>query len=239
MKRLVTRGIGLLLFTGIILSTPELVHRNSGESESIGSVRDGKLQNAYLLPWSGPNFSYFSALSYFILNYGYVHSTVYNIILEAYETCETTRPRTDFRVMDCSRKRGGRMLIHWTHQNGLSADFMVVKERSGKQAKGLDRLGVLHYGLDFSETGKSLVAPKVSIDFETIATHILALDDAARNHNMRIRKIIFRVDLLDELYATPAGQEILERDIFMVPRLPKMVNRVHDDHYHVDFEFVP
>ncbi len=238
MKRFLKRSLLAISLISLLLALPEVLHKNSGESTSIGSVRNGKLKQAYLVPWSGPNFRYFSFFSYYILNYGYVHSKVHRIVLDAYETCDRTCPGIRFKYMHFSRKRGGQMLVHWTHQNGMSADFMVVKQKDGKQHRLLDRFGFLHYGLDFNETGHAQIAPNISIDFETIGKHILALDDAASAHGMRIRKILLRVELLDELYATAAGQEVRERGIFIVPRLPDMVNRVHDDHYHVDFEFV-
>ena len=225
----------ILLF---ILSIPEMVHKNHGESEAIGSVRDGRLNNGFLLPWRGHNFTYFSFLSYYILNYGYVHSTVHDIVIDAYQACEYLTPGVRFKLMDCSRRRGGRMLVHWTHQNGTSVDFMVVKkDERGEQHRLLDRTGLFHYGLGFDEDGRSTLLRNVTVDFETMGIHILALADAAEAHGMRIRKIIMKVEYLDELFATSSGREIRDREIFIVPRLPDVVNDVHDDHYHVDFVF--
>ena len=116
----------------LLLSIPEMMHKNQGNSKARGSVRNGSLENAYLLPYSGQNFRYFSPFSYYILNNGYLHATVAGIALYSYKECETTCPGVDFRMMECANKEGGKMLIHRTHQNGLSIDFMVPKKNQHK-----------------------------------------------------------------------------------------------------------
>ena len=128
------------------------------------------------------------------------------------------------------------MLIHRTHENGMSVDFMVPKKRNEKPCKWLDYLGYVHYLLEFDDQGRSKAFSSIEIDFESIAQHILAVDDAARNNGLVIRKIILKVELLNDLFDTPSGALLLERDIFFVPRLQHMVNVVHDDHYHIDFK---
>src|SRR5688500_18146607 len=106
----------MLIAAVCFCSIPELLHENKGTSISIGSVRDGKLQNGWLMPFKGKNFHYFSEVSYFILNNAYVHSDVHATLMDAYRVCETTCPEREFILMECSGKRGGRMLFHWTHQ---------------------------------------------------------------------------------------------------------------------------
>jgi penicillin-insensitive murein endopeptidase len=219
-----------------LLSIPEIRHINSGVSESIGSVRDGKLKNGWLMPFEGENFNFFSRFSYYILNNAYVHSSVYHTLMDAYKTCETTCPGKEFVLMECSRKRGGHMLIHWTHQNGISVDFMVPKKRSDGRTILSNHAGMFHYLLQFTTEGRLKLSRKTTIDFETMAKHIIALDDAAIKHGLRIRKILFNTTMQDELYKTETGQEILRREIRIIPHLNDLVNRFHDDHYHVDFE---
>src|SRR5688572_27517500 len=119
----------ILILAVCILSIPEIIHENKGVSISTGSVRNGKLQNGWLMPFSGKNFHYFSQVSYFLLNNAYVHSDVHATLMDAYKSCEKTCPGREFVLMECSQKRGGRMLFHWTHQNGVSADFMVPKKK--------------------------------------------------------------------------------------------------------------
>lgn len=127
-------------------------------------------------------------------------------------------------------------MIHRTHQNGTSADFMVPKKRGGSQSTFFDNLGYFHYLLDFDEKGRLFGAKSVEIDFETMAKHVLAIADAAQRNGLKIRKIIFRLELKDELFATPTGKSLTERGIPFSQRLPYWTNRVHDDHYHIDFE---
>jgi penicillin-insensitive murein DD-endopeptidase len=226
---------GTIVLFGL-LSLPEIYHTNQGVSESTGSVRNGKLKNGWLMPFEGENFRYFSHFSYYILNNAYVNSSVYQTLMDAYKTCETTCPDREFVLMECTRKRGGRMLIHWTHQNGTSVDFMVPKKRGEDYTVMSNHAGMFHYLFQFNENGKFSLNPKTEIDFETMAHHLLALDDAAKKNGLYIRKILFNTSLQDELYNTAAGRELQKRDIRIIPHLSDLVNRYHDDHYHVDFE---
>jgi penicillin-insensitive murein DD-endopeptidase len=226
-------GLVVLCF---VLSVPEMLHQNKGESTSVGTVWNGRLENGWLMPYSGPNFGFFSALSYGVFDNGYTHSTTYRTILDAYKICETTCPGTFFRLMETSDKHGGRLLIHRTHQNGTSADFMVPKKRKGRPSTFFDHLGYFHYLLDFDEKGRLYGFRSVEIDFDAVGRHLLALGEAARKNGQRIRKVILRLELKDELYATPSGQQLRERNVYIVQNLPYWTNRVHDDHYHVDFE---
>lgn len=227
----------LLLLMGTC-SIPEITHKNEGISESTGSVRDGKLINGWLLPYRGDNFHYFSLSSYYLFDNAYVHSSVYSTLMDAYKTCESTCPGKEFILMECTRKRGGRMIFHWTHQNGISVDFMTPKINGDDTDVWPNRAGLVHYLFGFDEDGKFLLGKKTKIDFDTMAKHILALDDAAAANGLRIRKILFHTDLHDELFATAAGMELVIRDVNFISRLNDLVNRFHDDHYHVDFEFV-
>lgn len=230
----------LFLFISVTtLSLPELLHKNNGVSVSTGSVRNGKLQNGWLIPYHGANFHFFSPVSYFLLNNGYVHSSVHRVIMDAYKICELTCPDKEFILMECSQKHGGRMIFHWTHQNGMSADFMTPVKRNNNGNVWINHMGLSHYLLKFNEDGKWNLGRKTEIDFETMARHIIALDDAAAKNGMRIRKILFHTDLQDELFNSPSGQILLERDINFISRLSNFVNRLHDDHYHVDFEMNP
>jgi len=233
------RYLFLLIYAVICIgcSIPELLHQNEGKSKAIGSVRNGKLENAWLFPYSGPNFRYFSPLSYFILNNAYTHSTTWKVVMDAYETCEKTCPGIQFRLMECSKRDGGKMLIHRTHQNGTSIDFMVPKKNQNGQTKWIDWIGMWHYLLDFDSKGRLLFAKGTEIDFETLGKHILAVDDAAHANGMRIRKIILREEVVDDLYRTDSGKEVKRRGIYLVRGLHGFVNQVHDDHYHVDFVF--
>ncbi len=231
--------IPAVLIIGLgLLSVPELTHKNAGVSESVGSVRNGKLSNGWLLPFKGKNFEYFSHFSYYILNCGYVNDKIYHTIMDAYKACESTCAEQKFRLMECTRKHGGKMVFHWTHQNGTSVDFMVPTKRGRKIDVLSDHFGLAHYLLQFNEGGQLKFSRKTEIDFETMAKHIIALDDACRKNGVRIRKLLFNTALIDELLNTSAGSMIRNRDIFIPRRVSDLINNLHDDHYHVDFEII-
>lgn len=230
--------LSILIVVLGLLSIPELVHKNKGVSTSVGSVRNGSLENGWLIPFKGNNFQYFSRFSYYILNCGYVNDKVFHTIMEAYQECEITCPEQKFRLMECTRKKGGNMLFHWTHENGTSADFMVPVKRGQKRNVLSDHFGLFHYLLPFNAKGQFSLNPKTEIDFEIMARHIIALDDAAAKNGLRIRKLLFNTHMLDKLFSTQSGREIQNREIFIPRRLNNLVNRLHDDHYHVDFESI-
>ena len=136
-----------------------------GTSIAYGSTSNGSLENAYQLDYRTPNAKYFSPISYYLMDNAFVNSKVYNTVFDAYKECESTCEGTKFRFMECSGEKGGRILIHRTHRNGLSVDFMVPKIKSGKQYKWYDRLGLWHYLLNFDSNGNLIGDKKVSIDF--------------------------------------------------------------------------
>ena len=155
----------VLLAAMVTCSIPEVTHQNQGVSTSIGNARDGKLQNGWLLPFRGHNFHYFSPFSYYILNNAYVHSSVHATLLNAYEVCETTCPGKEFVYMECTRKKGGKMLFHWTHENGLSVDFMTPKTKNGDSNIWANKAGLFHYLFKFDEHGAFSLNKKMKIDF--------------------------------------------------------------------------
>ncbi len=174
-KRIKKRYIilGVYIAACLAFGAREFFHTNAGVSRSIGSVRNGTLDNGYLLPYKAKNFDYFSPLSYFILDNGYTHSSVWQTMLDAFELLETRTPDRFYSIMECSNHDGGPILVHRTHMNGTSIDFMSPKLRNGKQTRFWDYLGIWHYALEFDEDGRLLIDKKTVIDFESIATAII------------------------------------------------------------------
>lgn len=238
MKKAIKLILAIASIACIIFSIPEFSYQNQGRSTARGSTGRGSLENAYILPYYGANFQYFSPLSYFLLDNAYLHSKTHKIVLEAYKECEKTCEGTEFRIMECTRKEGGEMLIHRSHQNGLSVDFMIPKKRGEEQSLLYDRSGMLHYLLEFDDSGRLWFDKEVKLDLETAARHILGLDNAAKRNGMRIKRVILKTDLKAKFYQTESGKKVKARGIYLVRSLPDLVNRVHDDHYHVDFAFV-
>lgn len=235
MKR--SRNWYLLIFSVLIafvLSVPELLYKNNGVSITKGSVGNGELKNAWLLPYRGTNFKYFSFVSYYLLNNAYTNNKVYNTIISTYRNLEQSHPDSFFYVMECSDKNGGKLSIHHTHQNGMSVDFMSPKISNSKLFQ-LNFLGMFHYLLEFDQNGKLKPLKNSRINFELMAKHILLLDQNARKNGLRIKKVILKLDLKDNLFATTSGKQLKAKGIYFAKRLSQWTDKVHDDHYHIDF----
>lgn len=225
----------LFLFVSTIAAAPQIFHKNKLPSKSIGKVNSGKIENAWLLPRKGENYTFFSWFSYYVLGRGYIHSDVHKTILSSYEELAKTNPNIKYRYMECSRKKGGRAWPHRTHQNGMSADFMTPLKKNGKQKLTYDRIGMLRYAMDFDENGKAKRNKNVSIDFDLMAQHILTLHKAAEKNKLRIKKVIWNTHLRDELFNSKFGEELKKSGIYFTLNLSAQLNRLHDDHYHIDF----
>lgn len=202
-----------------------------------GSVSSGALQHGKLVPFSGPNFFYFDSASY-VGARAFTHQLTLNTILDAYAALAENHPERTFVLMECSNRNGGKMFPHRTHQNGLSVDFMMPVLKNGEPYQGLDRMGAAHYFIDFNDEGRYTADTSVIIDFELVAQHLLQLDEAAAGHGLKIKKVIIKTELKDELFATESGKALKRSDIYVVRSLTPLINGLHDDHYHVDFEII-
>lgn len=210
---------------------------NNLESVSIGSVSDGSLKHGKLVPFSGLNFRYFDTSSY-LNNRAFLHGSVLKALLQSYRRLDTLYPNRQFVVMECSHKHGGKLSPHRTHQNGLSIDLMMPLAQHGALYYGLDSMGVNHYLLDFDHNGTYTSDTTIRIDFQLVAHHLLVLEQEARKHGLKIAKVIINTDLKDELYASSYGVQLKNSSIYVVRRLSPLINAVHDDHFHVDFELL-
>lgn len=209
---------------------------NDSASKSLGTESNGSLINGKLLPFSGPNFTYFDTSSY-LNGRAFVNQNVKEILLESYQELAKDLPRRKFFIMECSFKNGGRLYPHRTHQNGLSVDFMMPLLQNGAPYYALDTIGKDHYFLEFNNQGQYSKDTSVSIDFNLIARQLLILDKVARLHGMMISKVIIKTELKDELYATEYGKLLRASKIYVVQSLTPVVNAFHDEHFHVDFLF--
>lgn len=212
-------------------------NQDSIASKGIGSVHKGSIKNSSLFPPNGENFKYFSETSY-LKGRGYVHSQVKDIVLNTFKTLKGEMPTRKFQVMEIAHQNGGEMWPHHTHQKGTSVDFMLPKSKGGKPDYSLDDKGINHYFLATDDNGEYKNAGGVQVDFETTAQMILKLEDEARAKGWRIKKVILKVELKDELFATNSGKKLKKSKVYFAQRLSKKVNEIHDDHFHVDFEQV-
>lgn len=218
----------------------EYYSKNKGTerpSESIGTVSQGSLKNGKLMPFEGNNFHYFDTASY-LGGRAFVHENLKKTIINSYKELETIRPTQHYCLMECSNKDGGKIHPHRTHQNGLSVDFMSPLQLAGQPYYGLDTIGAAHYLLDFDDNGNYTKDAKISIDFEVLAQHIWIVEQHARKNGLQISKVIFKMELKDELYATEYGQKLKTSSIYITKNLSPLINSLHDDHYHIDFELI-
>jgi penicillin-insensitive murein endopeptidase len=152
------------------------------------------------------------------------------VILDAYAQLARTHPQWVYVYGETGWLRGGSFKPHRTHQNGLSVDFMVpVLRPDGTPSRIVTspqaRFG---YGVDFNRGGE---AQGLRIDFESMATHLAALQRSAKAQGAKVRRIFFAPDLQAHLRKTKAWPQIRA--------LPLSKRRSwvrHDDHYHVDFQ---
>ena len=226
------------LFLLLMISACSPLPRGSGNSRSLGSVGNGSLQHGRKFAYYGTHYRYFSPLSYHLLGRAWVHQKVAAATLEAYAALAEEGYDQRFMIMECSKREGGRMRPHRSHQNGTSIDFGTPLLKYGRPYTGDQALGIWHYAMDFSPSGQLRLRPWIRIDFEAMGKHILALDAAARHHGMYVKKVILKLDLKDDFYASQAGQEVKAKGIYLAQRLPRLIDEVHDDHYHVDFGFL-
>lgn len=207
-------------------SLPSIVHGTEGA----GSLEHGKL-----FPFSGSNFRYFDSTSYF-WGHAFMSDKMLKTILASYKELETTVPGREFTCMESGLKNGGPIPGHKTHQCGLSVDLMVPLMKDSVVYYGLDTIGGAHYGLEFDDKGRWLQDSTVAIDFNLIGIQILSLDKQARLNGLHVKKVILKLELKDNFYATKAGRKVKAKGIYLAMNLPEAVNKQHDDHFHVDFE---
>ncbi len=203
-------------------------------STSKGTVSDGSLVNGTIMPFEGDNFRYFDTTSY-LSRRAFVNNRVKSTILQTYDSLQSCS-KTFFGLMECSNEHGGKLFPHQTHQNGLSVDFMVPILKNGEISSDLNDLGVDHYFMEFDDNGVYKADKNYQIDFNTMALHLLILQEEAKANGLEIDKIILNISLKDNLFATPNGKKLKETGVYFALKLTPLIDNLHDDHYHVDFK---
>lgn len=207
------------------------IGRESGPpSRCHGGVVGGRLEGGRRLPLWGANYRAYSTLG-FLAGRTFMHQSVRDAVLASYAIVGEQHPDLRFLYAESGWPWGGPFAPHKSHMNGTSVDFHVpVRTLDGAvselPASVFNKLG---YSIHFDPSGRS---GDYRIDFEAIALHLLALDEAVRANGISIGRVIFDVRLQPKLFATANGA-----------RLSRMLtfNKVqswvpHDQHYHVDFK---
>ena len=215
----------------VLLSLLYAITANGQEpSVCYGTTSTGKLENGWKLPSSGANFSAHWTVGRMI-GRSYVHSSVYSVVLEAYEQLGKQMPDRVFVYGETGWKDGGQFKPHKTHRNGLSVDFMVpvLDERGASVELPSSVLNKWGYNLEFDANGE---LEELRIDFEAIGEHIYQLDVVAKQHGIGIWRVIFDPQLQPLLESSPRWPYLKQNVQFSTKR--SWVR--HDEHYHVDFE---
>jgi penicillin-insensitive murein endopeptidase len=198
------------------------------ESTCYGTPERGRIEDAVSLPLDGANFEAYSTLGW-AAGRTYVHSRVHAAVLAAFAQLQRSAPDKVFVYGETGRSGGGHFPPHRTHRNGLSVDLMVPVLREGRSVplprSLLNRYG---YDLEFDDAGR---LGEHRIDFEALAAWLDALEAAARDQGIGIRRVIFEVPLQRHLFATATGRRLRDRIAFSTR--PAWVR--HDEHFHVDF----
>ena len=97
-----------------------------------GDSVSGRLERGRRLPYSGDNYRAYSLLG-FALGRTYVHSTVRDIMRDAYAELAKSHPELRYIYGESGWATGGRFRPHKGHSNGTAADFFVpVRTLEGK-----------------------------------------------------------------------------------------------------------
>jgi penicillin-insensitive murein DD-endopeptidase len=198
-------------------------------STCFGTTANGRLEGGVQLPRAGANFSAYSDTAV-LAGRTHVHDLVSRIVVDAYKALEKSAPGKVFVYGETGWEKGGRFHPHRTHQNGLSVDFMVpVVDRQGKSVPlPTNVLNKFGYDIEFDRKAEW---NGLRIDFEGIGEHLYQLHQSAAAAKSGIALVIFDVDYLPKLFATPRGKWLKTNVKFM----QKQAWVRHDDHYHVDF----
>ena len=201
----------------------------AAESTCYGTVANGRIEGSVALPPSGANFAALTLVGE-AASRTYVHSTVREIVLDAYRQLDVVSPQKRFVYGDAGWEAGGGVRGHRTHQNGLAIDFMVpVVDASGRSvplpANPMNRFG---YGQEFDADGRY---QNLTIDFDAMGNHLYELDQAARRKASGLSLVFVEPSLLPRLFATTHGEYLKQQINFTRSRGWGR----NDDHYHVEF----
>lgn len=220
------RNLDVALFIG---SSILLSFTANASSTCYGTPKSGHLKDGLQLPKKGKNFEVYSGIGH-ALGRTYVHDKVHAVIVNSYAELAQRLPEVIYVIGETGWKEGGRFRPHKTHQNGLSADFMVpVRNRRNKSVPlptpPWKKFG---YAIEFDRQGNY---EDLRIDFEAIAAHLIVLHSKAEQSGIKIDRVIFDPDLTELLKASKTWSDV-RPNVHFSPHKPWVR---HDEHYHIDF----
>ena len=208
---------------------PPQILSSEQTSTCYGTPSKGSLEKGVALPEKGKNFEPFTSLAV-MLGRTYVHSTVKAVVVESYQKLAKQLPDKQFMYGETGWEEGGKFAPHRTHKNGTSVDFMVpVLDKQGKSvALPTSVFNKFGYNIEFDKKGKY---EELTIDFEALAAHIYFLNEAARQHKVKIKRVILDPRLQSMLFKTKYGKKLKGQLKFNT----RQAWVRHDEHIHVDF----
>ncbi len=194
-----------------------------------GTTSNGRLENGVQLPGKGNNYEGYSSVAK-LAGRTYVHSSVKDIIVNAYKKLEKSEPGKVYKYAETGFKKGGEFKPHKTHRNGLSADFMTPVINTEGLSVHLPTHPFNKFGYDIEFDGKDQYED-LTIDYVALSAHIFALHKEAKALGFDIWRVIFDPKLQPNLFKTKYGEYL--RSNIQFSKKPSWVR--HDEHYHVDF----
>lgn len=199
------------------------------DSQCYGTTSNGRLSAGVQLPSNGRNFESYSLVARYA-GRTYVHSTVRDIIVNAYKSLEVGQPAKVYKYAETGFEEGGQFKPHKTHRNGLSVDFMtpVVDEKGRSVHLPTNPTNKFGYKIEFDKHDKY---KKLSIDYEALAAHIVELHKESIRQGYDLWRVIFDPKLQPNLFKTKYASYI--KNNIKLSTKKSWVR--HDEHYHVDF----
>jgi len=219
--RLVTGMIVLLICPASVFAI---------DSTCYGDSRKGRIDNAWSLPGAGTNFVSYGNVPE-LAGRTYVHSKVYQIVVEAYRLLEQQAAGKVFKYAETGLHKGGPFPPHKTHQNGTSVDFIVpVLDRDHHSVQLPTNLTNRYgYDIEFDQHGNFA---QYRIDFDAVGAHLMVLQQVAGREHVKIKRVIFDPPYHAKLYNSQHGAYIQQH--LNLQKKHAWVR--HDEHYHVDFD---
>jgi len=230
-RTLIALGGAVLVFGPAIYWGNDVLIALESDNPSISSgfPSEGSIQNSKRLPTCGSNFATYSRLCN-LVGRNCVHDSLKAVILDAYSRLAAELPERRFIYGEMGWPHGGRFWPHATHENGLSADFLVpVNTLDGTPAAMLTHIfNKFGYGVRFDSTGAT---NSYRIDFDVMAAHLKAIHASATNHGLEIVVVTFDRAQQKNLFASKVGRDLRELMHFSI----KPAGNKHNEHYHIDF----
>ena len=203
--------------------------QDDAPSRSHGTPGNGRLENGKRLPSRGDNFRAYSSLGT-LLGRNAVHHAVRDAVVDAYAALAVSQPRNRYVYAESGWPSGGRFRPHRTLRNGMAVDFHVPVVDAGGEPRWLPTYPWNQWGYRLEFDGRGRLG-RLRIDFDAMAAHLQALEEAARDHGLRIEVVIFDPPLHAALFSAQ-GMDALRTRVRFTPRAAWVR---HDEHYHVVF----